>query len=815
MATRNRQPAGEGSGHHASGDYAPLPIFESLERRLLLNGALFGSQQVITAIADGATSVYAADLDGDGDMDVLSASAYDDKIAWYENALLQPQGPEMNVLGNGLLSIGDGDTTPRLEDHTDFGPLDVDSQVVIRTFRVYNTGTEVLNLTGGPRVQISGAHAGDFTVVAQPYAPVAAGGGTASFQIKFDPSAVGLRTVTVSIPNDDSDENPYDFVIQGIGLETPWPDPSTWEMAPHSTGMTTIEMEATTGNDPNGVEYYFECQVGPGHDSGWQDSPMYEDTALALNTTYTYRVKTRDKSPAQNEGAYSAPASATTDLFFAQQVITTGVNGAVSVYATDIDGDGDMDVLSASYYDDKIAWHENTDGAGSFGPQQVVTTDANGASRVYAADLDGDGDMDVLSAPSDDDKISWYENTDGVGSFGPQQVITTDADAAYSVYAADLDGDGDVDVLSASLSDDKIAWYENTDGAGSFSAQQVITTDAHSAWSVYTADLDGDGDMDVLSASSYYYGGKIAWYENTDGVGSFSAQRVLTAPNGAKSVYAADLDGDGDTTARLEDHTHFWNSGLVGESVTRTFTILNSGTEGLNLIWAPRVQISGAHAGDFSVVSLPAGSVAADGGTTTFQIEFDPSALGLRAATVSIANNDSDENPYDFVIQGIAPKPGDTDADRDGDVDAVDLAKLGLNWAPSGSGKTWAMADFDGDGDIDAVDLAALGLNWSPAGYGAPEASGVGDAAGDEPAAASTSVSITDSAAVAAPSPVVTPAPATAYELDAATGPLNEQTDATVVSQPTLPVDKRPTLGIFLTTLDAELDNPLPGVLRG
>jgi len=51
-------------------------------------------------------------------------------------------------------------------------------------------------------------------------------------------------------------------------------------------------------------------------------------------------------------------------------------------------------------------------------------------------------------------------------TFGPQQVITTAAEHPNSVYAADLDSDGDIDVLSASAGDEKIAWYENTDGAG-------------------------------------------------------------------------------------------------------------------------------------------------------------------------------------------------------------------------------------------------------------------------------------------------------------------------------------------------------------
>ena len=89
--------------------------------------------------------------------------------------------------------------------------------------------------------------------------------------------------------------------------------------------------------------------------------------------------------------------------------------------------------------------------------------------------------MDVLSASHEDDKIAWYENTDGQGTFSTQKTITTQADSARSVYAADIDGDGDMDVLSASANDDKIAWYENTDGQGTFSTQKVISTLADGA----------------------------------------------------------------------------------------------------------------------------------------------------------------------------------------------------------------------------------------------------------------------------------------------------------------------------------------------
>lgn len=83
------------------------------------------------------------------------------------------------------------------------------------------------------------------------------------------------------------------------------------------------------------------------------------------------------------------------------------------------------------------------------------------------------------------DEVAWYEN-DG-NEFFATHILTTGADQARSVYAADVDADGDTDVLSASFGDDKIAWYEN-DGGENF-AEHVITTAAAGALSVYAADV--------------------------------------------------------------------------------------------------------------------------------------------------------------------------------------------------------------------------------------------------------------------------------------------------------------------------------------
>ena len=98
--------------------------------------------------------------------------------------------------------------------------------------------------------------------------------------------------------------------------------------------------------------------------------------------------------------------------------------------------------------------------AALFGAAQVIGDGIAGAGVVWAADFDGDGDLDVAAGanhPAVIAETSWFENL-GAGSFGPRQGI---GDGALGLWAADLDEDGDLDLLSASPIDDRIAWHEN------------------------------------------------------------------------------------------------------------------------------------------------------------------------------------------------------------------------------------------------------------------------------------------------------------------------------------------------------------------
>ena len=99
-----------------------------------------------------------------------------------------------------------------------------------------------------------------------------------------------------------------------IDTNPPSPNPMTFAIAPTALNYSSITMTATTATDVNGVEYYFTCTAGGGHDSGWQNGTNYTDTGLAGNTQYSYTVKARDKSINQNATTPSSVFSATTPM---------------------------------------------------------------------------------------------------------------------------------------------------------------------------------------------------------------------------------------------------------------------------------------------------------------------------------------------------------------------------------------------------------------------------------------------------------------------------------------------------------------------
>ena len=129
---------------------------------------------------------------------------------------------------------------------------------------------------------------------------------------------------------------------------------------------------------------------------------------------------------------------------------------------------------------------------------------------------------------------------------------------------------------------------------------------------------------------------------------TFAISGVGTAPIIAVTG-AGQAIGDGSTTASAANDTSF-GSTTLGSPVSETYTITNSGNAALTL---GQVSIGGTNASDFTVTSQPATSVA-PGGSTTFTVQFSPTAVGTRTATVSFSEDDTTTtSPFTFAVSGV------------------------------------------------------------------------------------------------------------------------------------------------------------------
>jgi hypothetical protein len=266
--------------------------------------------------------------------------------------------------------------------------------------------------------------------------------------------------------------------------------------------------------------------------------------------------------------------------------VDTYFRGACWVHSGDIDDDGDMDIVAAASTDDDITWWENTDGNGDSWTEHTIDGSFNGAAAALAVDIDADGDLDVLGAAVSGHDITWWENDSGDGSVWTEHTIDGTFLGASGVCAADIDADGDLDVLGAGYFKDEISWWENTDGEGGSWTEHAVDSDFDDARSLCSADLDGDGDADIVAGGKS--AGDVSWWENTDGAGgAWEEHSVETAFNGVSCVCVADIDGDGysDILGTAEtDHDVIWwenDAGLQATFNAPTWTNLLDTSSGL------------------------------------------------------------------------------------------------------------------------------------------------------------------------------------------------------------------------------------------
>ncbi|MEO1032632.1 MAG: T9SS type A sorting domain-containing protein [Bacteroidota bacterium] len=254
----------------------------------------------------------------------------------------------------------------------------------------------------------------------------------------------------------------------------------------------------------------------------------------------------------ENDAAWIANTGADGSFEEPNIIHEYGSDDFTSIYAQDIDGDLDNDVIYT--YGNVVAWRENLDGLGSFGENQEISSNISLSLQVEyatAEDLDNDGDIDVLSASQGDNTIAYYENLDGFGTFSEKHVLTDQARFTRRILTADLNNDGNMDVLATSQADHKIQWFKNLDGLGGFSLPIIISKNVNLPIQLEVADFNMDGQNDISVSS--LFDREVSWFPNNGS--EFNVQHIIANqinPSGSSfsfnpiAVKNADIDSDGD-----------------------------------------------------------------------------------------------------------------------------------------------------------------------------------------------------------------------------------------------------------------------------
>ncbi len=508
----------------------------------------FESIVEFTTAYQSLNRIYLGDLDGDKDLDIATMSKNDEQIQWYENK------DGLGDFGNEAV-LFTGIDSPK---YMSFSDLNGDELIDV----VYTSGNEIkthLNLGSGNfgnHIQITNkAYDARTVIVADLDGDSKNDILSASYE---DDKVAWYRNV------DNSGSFSNQLVI-GRRAEFPFAVyPADFDGDGDIDLLTNSQHDAKLSwvENVNGKGFYSTQHI------------VTENPGTGNSTPYTYPLDVdgdNDMDIAVSHKGILKWYENTDGLgtFDVEHIINDQGSGATIIRAGDIDDDGDTDLIFGFYSANKIFWHENVNGV--FGPERLIRSGGSSGSitSLEIADFNGDDKLDVIGSSFNTGMFLYY-NSDGLGNFQKQQMSTFDSMKA--IYPSDIDGDGDNDIIGVDNNGGgsfvAVAWYENDNGV--FNKQHDISKLSIHGESIHSVDLDNDGDMDVLTASGHSNtSGKLSWYENIDGKGNFAERQIiheLFNNSIARYVNAADVDNDGDKDV-LVAYGYFSNSSVSKVSV--------------------------------------------------------------------------------------------------------------------------------------------------------------------------------------------------------------------------------------------------------
>jgi len=317
---------------------------------------------------------------------------------------------------------------------------------------------------------------------------------------------------------------------------------------------------------------------------------------------------------------------------FTKTVIESGYPGARHLITVDLDKDSNIDIVSVSYYSNQIVWLKN-DGIGNF--QKIIIVDNfSSPHTVDVKDINADGFLDIMCCGAGTDgsakEVAWWKN-DGKQTF-EKHLLTGQYTKSCFIEGADINSDGNLDVLVSDEDSGQIVWFMNN-GNANFT-EQVIDLNYTRAHTVFARDVDLDGDIDILGTATSV--SNLSWWEN-DGAQNFTRHNIGRLL-GAIWVDMIDIDNDGDMdlycAAMGDQSISIWE---------------NNGTQRFT-----KHLLSGSCQGGFGVI---AGDIDSDGDNDFAAVGYTSNRLVWLENNLVTDISNNNNILKDFVLHQNYPNP--------------------------------------------------------------------------------------------------------------------------------------------------------------
>lgn len=508
------------------------------------------------------------------------------------------QNQDINVRGNSL-DILNGDTIPEIADNTDFGSIGTGGSIV-HTFEIQNVATGSGNPANNRLTvsSVSVSNTTDFTVTS--FVSEVDREKSDTFTITFSPSVTGLISATVTINSDDPDEDPYTFTIQGTGTA---PAPEI-DIQGNGTSISSGDITPDVADDTDFgqidisggtvVNTFTVLNTGSADLSLTGTGPTY--ITISGTDAADFSITANPSTP------IAASGNTTFDITFDPS--TCGIKNATVTVAND-----DSDESSYTF---------DIQGEGT-------------ASTTGLQDINVRGN--TVDIPDDDTTPITSDNTDfGSTNVGFSIINTFEIQNTYT--GGGSQNTNQLSITSITLSGAHAADFTVTSAITTINKDSFGTftiTFMPSALGLRTATVTIVNNSSVCSEQPYV----------------FDIQGTGTPPSPEIDVFDDSNNpiNDGSTNSPASLNQTLFGATDALTPISTTYTIENNGSLALNIS-----SITSDNT-DFAITVSPSSPVAS-GGNTTFTITFTPSAVGIITGNITIVNDDSDENPYTFTVQG-------------------------------------------------------------------------------------------------------------------------------------------------------------------